>query len=358
MNHSRDNQKVLSLRFILSIFILTTGVIVDNYFLTLNKYLKKFNSFENHFKSKIPYSVTINFNKHPGHIVFSSMIHGNEVGSLPAIIKCIELLESQKIKFGGKVTFILGNVAAAQQRKRFLEDDLNRCFEQKNNETQTLSLEKHRAQEILLCLNEANVFIDFHQTIMPCLMPFYIFEMDQLCYYWARATGVANVFVTRKKGRRFSAAGMCSDEYVRQLGNIGFTVELGEQGFSYQSEQYALEIMKRALRLTDQVYQFHFSIEKLSRKNDDFKFLMITHREPFLVPEQKLINGLINLQTIKKGMQLGVKNNNSPLVSPFDGYILFPKYPERNADEHAVPPLPGEIFVIAEELKVHPLSWR
>ncbi len=358
MNDSRVNKLVQSSRFFVSINILTTGVSVDNYFLALDKYLKKFNSFENNFKGKIPHSVTINFNKHPGHIVFSSMIHGNEVGSLPAIIKCIELLESQKIKFGGKVTFLLGNVAAAQQRKRFLEDDLNRCFEQNNNGTQSLSLEKNRAQEIQFCLNEANVFIDFHQTIMPCLKPFYIFEMDKLCYFWARATGVANIFVTRKKGWRFSAAGMCSDEYVRQRGNIGFTVELGEQGFSYQSEQYALQIMKRALRLIDQVYQFRLSIEKLSKKNDDFKFLMITHREPFLVPEQKLINGLINLQYIKKGMLLGVKNSNSPLVSSFEGYILFPKYPERNADEQALPPLPGEIFVIAEELKEHPLSWR
>jgi succinylglutamate desuccinylase len=318
--------------------------------------LNEFKKLEKNYGNGTPYSITLNNKKHKGHIVFSGIVHGNEVGSLPAIIKCIHDLLSNKINYGGKVSFFLGNIEAAQNNVRFIESDLNRSFGNKYN-GQT-NKERSRALEIMPLLSTADVYFDFHQTIMPCLKPFYIFEMSKQSYYWARAAGVATTFVTRKKGASFSAAGMCSDEYVRSFGNVGITIELGEKGFSHEAETMSFEIMKRALNCMNKVYGNHFPIEKLAHKNMDFEFLSIVHREPFLNPKLKLNEGLLNFKKVTEGMALGLNDQNKPLISPRDGYILFPKYPMRKENGEAILPLPGEIYVIADQIKEHPLEWE
>ena len=322
----------------------------------LESFLNEFKELEKNYGNGTPYSITLNHNKHKGHIIFSGIVHGNEVGSLPSIIKCIRDLLSNKINFGGKVSFFLGNIEAAKNNVRFIDSDLNRSFG--NKYTGQLNKERNRALEIMPLLRTADVYFDFHQTIMPCLKPFYIFEMSRQSYHWARAAGVASTFVTRKKGASFSTAGMCSDEYVRSLGNVGITIELGEKGFTHEAETMSYEIMKRALNCMDKVYKNHFPIEKLAHKNIDFEFLSVVHREPFLNSKIKLNEGLLNFKKITEGMVLGLNEQNIPFTSPRNGYILFPKYPKRNENGEAILPLPGEIYVIADKINEHPLKWE
>jgi succinylglutamate desuccinylase len=329
---------------------------MEKHKLQLEKHLNEFIKLEKLYSNGIPYSISINNKKHNGHIVFSTIVHGNEVGSLPAVLKCIHDLLSNKISYGGKVSFFLGNIEAAQSNVRFIENDLNRSFG--NKYSGAMNKERKRALEIMPILNSADVYFDFHQTIMPCLKPFYIFEMDKLSYYWARSAGVASTFVTRKKGSLFSSAGMCTDEYVRSLGKAGITIELGEKGFNPTAEHMAYEIMKRSLNCIDKVFKNKFSIKNISHKNNDFEFFSIIHKEPFLNPKVKLNDGLQNFNKITKGMELGINEYSKPLISENDGYILFPKYPSRNANGEAILPLPSEIYVIVNSIKEHPLEWN
>ena len=62
------------------------------------------------------------------HIVVGSIVHGNEVGSLPAIVEVAERLAAGDIDYGGRMTFFLGNPEASRENVRFLESDLNRVF--------------------------------------------------------------------------------------------------------------------------------------------------------------------------------------------------------------------------------------
>ncbi|BBH53217.1 succinylglutamate desuccinylase/aspartoacylase domain-containing protein [Fluviispira sanaruensis] len=321
----------------------------------LDLYLNEFMQLEKKLNSNLSNTLTLNFNKHRGHIVFAGLIHGNETGSLPAIIKCINKLLQKELSFGGKVSFLLGNIEAAKKDLRYVESDLNRSFGESYKGK--LTLERKRAVELMPLLKSADVFIDFHQTIMPSLKPFYIFEMNHDSYHWARAVGGASTLVTRKKGAPFSQAGMCSDEYVRSLQKIGITLELGEQGFSDSAETLAFSVLKRALKCIDKVFSSGISIEKLSRKNNDFEFLTISHREPFDSPKKCLNAGFSNFHKLTKNMIVGADERQNPLESPKDGYILFPKYPKRNSTGEASMPLPGEIFVIAEPTLEHPLNW-
>jgi succinylglutamate desuccinylase len=330
--------------------------ILEKYQEKVAYYLNEFQKYEKNYGNGIPYSITINKGKHSGHIIFSSLVHGNEVGSLPGILKCIDDIISNKIKFFGKVSFFLGNIEACLKNLRFVESDLNRSFGE--NYKGALSKERKRALEIMPLLKQADVYFDFHQTIMPCLKPFYIFEMNKQSYYWARAAGVANTLVTRKKGISFSSAGMCTDEFVRSLHKAGITIELGEKGFHKESEIMSYEIMKRSLKCLDKVFLKHSSIIKLSRKNIDFEFLNIVYREPFHHAKMQLNEGIINFKSITTETKLGVNQFGKDIFSKYSGYILFPKYPKRSENGEAIPPLPGEIFVVADKIKEHPLVWK
>ena len=58
----------------------------------------------------------------------SSIVHGNEVGSLPTVISVIQDLEQGNIEFGGRINITLGNPEASKMDRRFIDADLNRLF--------------------------------------------------------------------------------------------------------------------------------------------------------------------------------------------------------------------------------------
>ncbi|WP_186643961.1 succinylglutamate desuccinylase/aspartoacylase domain-containing protein [Fluviispira vulneris] len=297
----------------------------------LQSQLNLFDSYTKRFPGPIADSVSFNFGRYNHHIVFGCLIHGDEVGSLPAINRIIQELSTQKIKYGGIVTFILGNKQAALQEKRFLESDLNRSFSEKNSE-QNNTFEKKRALEIMKVLNNSDVFIDFHQTNLRCKKPFYIFEMHLKSYLWARSIGLTEYFVTRKKGEAYNPAGMCSDEYVRKLEKVGITFELGVKGFYKSAELSCLKAIHKSLYRMDQIYLFGKEIKNIARRNSDFTFLERRYSEPFSSPKKILMDGFFNLQKIKKDQILGYDELKKPLRSPYNGFIIFPQYPIRNSE--------------------------
>lgn len=331
------------------------GIELENYKSKIKFYLNEFKKFEEKFGNGIPNSITLDYKKHGAHIVYSGIIHGNEVGSLPAMIKFINDIVSKKIIYNGKISFVLGNTEASQKNVRYIDSDLNRNFG--DNFFRNNDKERKRALEIMAILKTADVYFDFHQTIMPCVKPFYIFEIHDDSYYWARAVGGATILITRRKGKSFSNLGLCSDEYVRSLGKVGVTIELGEKGFSEETNKLTYHIMKKSLLIMKRIYEKKYCIKELSRKNNELNFLSVVHREKFSNPKIKLNKGIINFQKITKGMILGVNEHNLPIIAAKSGFILFPKYPIRNENEEAILPLPGEIFVIADYVKNHPLKW-
>lgn len=108
----------------------------------------------------------------------------------------------------------------------------------------------------------------------------------------------------------------------------------------------------------DKVFLSHFSIKKLAHKNMDFEFLTIIHREAFTNGKLKLNDGLTNFNFVSQETSIGITETGQALKSKKSGYILFPKYPKRDELNVAIAPLPGEIFVIADQIKEHPLTWK
>ena len=286
------------------------------------------------------------------HIVFGCMVHGNEFGSLPAAVRLVEALQSGTLRFGGKITLFIGNPEAARQNRRYLEADLNRVFLPTSFSTH----EHIRAHALMPILDDADVFIDFHQTILKTAQPFYIFPWQNTAWKWARAIRAADVWVTRSPHVNFSAGSKCSDEYVSQTGRPGITIELSQKGFSEQAERLCWDTLTGALRVSEHVAQGQ-SIDQLAKQNDDLVFYETTHAEPFDQPEKSLRRGLVNFQPVRAGDVLS-RDGTPELKAPNDGVILFPKYPER-IDGVAQSPWPNEIYRLVSPMQTHPLDqWE
>ena len=196
-----------------------------------------------------PWCHHFNGGEHSHHIVFGCMVHGNEFGSLPAAVRLVEALNAGEIGFGGKVTIFIGNPEAARENRRYLEADLNRVF----LKTEHTTHEHLRAQALMPILDEADVFIDFHQTILETAQPFYIFPWQKAAWKWARAIRATDVWVTRSPHVNFSTGSKCSDEYVSQTGRPGITIELSEKGFSDQAEHLCWNTITKALQISDRL---------------------------------------------------------------------------------------------------------
>ena len=288
--------------------------------------------------------------KHPTHIVFGCMVHGNEHGSLPAAVRLVEALSDGAIKFGGKVSIFIGNPEAALADSRYLEADLNRVFLNTGEDRH----EDRRAKQLMPILDTADVFLDFHQTILPTDQPFYIFPWQEIGWQWARAVQGTDVWVTRDPSVGFSSGSKCSDEYVADRGRPGLTLELSQKGFSDAAEALCLEAMVKTLQAADDVHTGS-SIGELAAQKPDLTFLTTTFIERFDDPEKALTPGLVNFQPVQRGQALHDARTSPPMHAPTDGVILFPKYPEREGST-AKAPWPNEIYRLVSPMSAHPRS--
>ena len=148
--------------------------------------------------------------EHPHHIVFGCMVHGDEFGSLPAAVRLVEALQSGALRFGGKITLFIG-IQKPPDKTGAIWKPISTAYL-----STSFSTHEHiRAQALMPILDDADVFIDFHQTILNTAQPFYI-SVAKHGLEWARAIRTADTWVTRSPHVNFSAGSKCSDEYVSQ----------------------------------------------------------------------------------------------------------------------------------------------
>ncbi|MCB9681188.1 MAG: succinylglutamate desuccinylase/aspartoacylase family protein [Alphaproteobacteria bacterium] len=287
---------------------------------------------------------------HGFHLVFGSMVHGDEVGSLPAMVRVLQELADGTRTYGGRATFFVGNPEAGREGQRFLESDLNRVFMDNPPDTH----EGRRARLLRPILDTADVFLDLHQTIEPTRHAFYIFPFQEQGWLWARALGTTPMWVTRHPGTAFTTGAMCADEYVRALGRPGITIELSEKGFGHGGEDRAYQAITAALALADAVDAGTTTLRAAAEAQPELTFLETVHRERFVDDTLALRPGIVNFDTVRAGDVVSA-DGTPELVVPKDGMILFPKYPPR-VDGTYKRPLPGEIYRVVAPLQGHPLE--
>jgi succinylglutamate desuccinylase len=252
-----------------------------------------------------------------------SIIHGNEVGSLPAIIRILNELRDSTIQFGGRLSIVLGNPEAALENKRFLESDLNRMFLQTTLDTH----ESRRAQQLMPILSKCDLLLDLHQTILSSVQSFFIFPWSTDSGLWARALGSCNAYVDATPSLSTAPTTKCADEFIWEQKKPAVTIELGQKGFYEQAEELAYISITSAMKSIEQIHNGH-SLESLSKKQQPLKRFKTIHREPFHSADLQLRDGLVNFMPIKKGQSLQAEGTPQ-LKVPVSGMLLFPKYPQR-----------------------------
>ena len=250
------------------------------------------------------------------HVVLSGNIHGNEVGSIPGLVELAEKIASGSLMFPHKLTVLLGNPEAALENKRFIETDLNRCFLNRPEDTH----ETRRAQELIPILSQADLLIDFHQTIRQTERPFYIFPRHPLSLSWAVQLGASNTYVdaTPKPG---TSTTRCADEFVWLMGKPAITIELSEKGFNQNAETITRRVIHALL--TTNISQLPDS--------KPAEILHTIHREAYGSSQRRLRPGLTNFTPVVAGENLA-KANSPEIIVPHSGYLLFPKYPPESND--------------------------
>lgn len=257
------------------------------------------------------------------HLVFGFCIHGNEFGTLPALLQLQRELGQTTREIS--VTLLLGNVDAIRKNTRFVEEDFNRVFTFDRNAD---SLERVRAERVRPILDRTDFFLDFHQTQTRTRQPFYTFPWYPELANWARLLALAPVGLTRAPNQTFSQGQMCLDEYVRARGKVGLTIELGTRGQDSAQALSAASGVRRALKAFEQLRSSGATLSDLANQEDEIDWYETAHIVRAEGPDLRLRPGLENWSRVAQGETL-TEVGSKVITSPFPAVTLFPKYPAR-----------------------------
>ena len=166
--------------------------------------------------------------KYPGkNIVIMAGAHGDEVCGVKAFNELISRIEIEK----GNVVFIYANLEAQKQNKRFIEENLNRCFLDEQPEEIKNTLEGKTAKAIIPYLKKADVLLDVHSSDNSDNLKFLICEED--CKDLVDALSPEKIILGIDDAQKGS-----SDGYMYNQGKPGICIECGLHN-SKESEERA-----------------------------------------------------------------------------------------------------------------------
>lgn len=292
-----------------------------------------------------PWAHHVRGETHDHHVLVTMMVHGNEPGPLPAALRLMDDLASGAVRFGGALTLAVANPEAAREGRRFLDFDLNRAFafvEGREGHEHT------RARELTPLLDAADLLLDLHQTSLASRHPFWTFAWDPVIGRWARALQPTPVGITRPSDQGFVAPDLkCIDEYLRDQGKPGMTLELGKGGLCDEQAENAYRTMLRMLTLVDAIQAGTTTLADAAEASPPLTWYTTVHREAWGPEERHLRPGLANWAAVSAQEDLSAPTSPSITV-PQDGVLLFPKYPPVGA------PRPHHLFHLAVPLDEHP----
>lgn len=255
---------------------------------------------------------------------FSALVHGNEFLGLPILNSLIQSILNGDIQVNYDIYFGLGNIPAAFANKRFIEEDMNRCFGKIGHTS-----EAKRAYELeTLMLNHCDFLVDIHQTIFTSEKPFFIFQYSSERCLSIMEKWNTDIPVILQEAQLGENTGLCTDEYVRSRGGFGTALELGQLGTENHFD-LGLEICRRVLKnTTSEMVTSKEILEPLK-----FEVLKLS-ASAYKVKDSsyKLDEGWKNLSYFEKGQRLGVSDAGE-ILAPVSGFMLFPRYRSLSAGQ-------------------------
>ena len=119
----------------------------------------------------IPGVVTRDSGRAGPHVVLLSLMHGNEFAGAIVLDR---LLREQLTPLRGRISFVFVNLAAFERfdprtptLSRFIDEDINRLWEEPILASPRHSVELDRAREIRPLIDRADVILDLHSMLWP-----------------------------------------------------------------------------------------------------------------------------------------------------------------------------------------------
>lgn len=265
-------------------------------------------------------------------------VHGNEPSGVQALERVFAELEKSKPEIEGSIIGVSGNKEALNQNKRFLDEDLNRTWTEKN--IQQKKKETHEQREMLEIIEvlkqypesdfTKRYFLDCHTTSSPSLPYISVQEVNDNDE-WAHRfpTYIVRGFSDMVYG--------CIDHYLSRTGLTGFVLEAGQHTDKTSVENHEGVIwlaLKEACNLDlTKISCYPECIDNFAKKNaPNQKTFELVHRHGLEDSDEfKMEPGFENFQKIKKGELLAIQNGKE-IKSEWDARIFMPLYQAQGND--------------------------
>lgn len=276
-------------------------------------------------------------------LIFFAGIHGNE----PAGVKALELvfkgLRHSEMAIKGSIFGIRGNVPALLQKKRFLDQDLNRLWSSggiksiEMKDWSDLSVEELELLEIKTTLtvllkvkSPPFYFIDFHTTSSSTL-PFIT---------------INDALINRNFSQHFPVPIILGiEEYLEgpllsrmnQLGYVSLGFESGQHN-EHMAVQNSIAFFWLALVFTGVLDKteiprfddYYKGLQKSAMGNSSF-YEVVHRHELRSTDDFSMLNGFKSFQPIRKGTSLAIQNKEK-IYAEEDTILFMPLYQKQGAE--------------------------
>lgn len=248
-------------------------------------------------------------------LLLTALVHGDEVGGIQILNTILKQLSESKKKLAISIGFLLCNVDAATENKRFNEKDLNRSFLVRDIKYK----EERRAQTLSQIVARSKFLMDFHQTVEPTEKAFFVFEKNEKLIQLAHSL-LPEIPRVTFSSKGFSNDGKTMLEYASTMGAYAMALECGQAGFC---DSLSEKISKLTFKLIEKL-----SENELKISNDST--IEVFHIDATIENGggDYLLPGLKSHMRIDQGQLIGYRKNGEQIKAPRDCYLYFPRYGE------------------------------
>ncbi|CDF78163.1 succinylglutamate desuccinylase [Formosa agariphila KMM 3901] len=270
-------------------------------------------------------------------LIVTAGVHGNEPSGVQALEAVFKKLQNEKPVIKGMFVGILANTNALKRGVRFIDEDLNRTWTEKNlkyNISDTS--EKQEMYQLIkvidgLCETEYtnHYFMDCHTTSSDSLPYMSVQDVGQNLK-WAQHFPLHII-----KGFSDIVEGTI-DGYFSKEGITGFTLEAGQHDSETSKiyhEGMIWMLLEKACNLqVNDLKPIPPAIEATVKSTDKQRTFKIIHRFGLNPKDDfKMQAGFENFQQIHKGQHLATLNG-SEIYSTWDAFIFMPLYQAKGND--------------------------
>ena len=280
-------------------------------------------------------------------VVVTGALHGNEPAGLVAVEAVLDTLQQSRIPFRGRLIAAIGNRAALQNRRRYIDRDLNRRWEP----MLTRRLLKTRAGQLINEDREQRDLLDlFGPILAEAQEPVVFLDLHSTSGHGAPFVCMADVIRNRKPAFGLQIPVVLGLEETIEGSMLGFLCDLGHIGVAVEGGQHddpqTIEYHQAAIWSVlhscgavrfDDVPGVEAAQNKLHRVVEGLPTVIeIRHRHVCTDDDGFVMRpGYTNFQTIRAG-EVVADDHNGEIRAPEGGIMMLPRYQGQGEDGYFI----------------------